>query len=345
MPFYRLKPTINKGVKMFDIDITNIKPTSNNFHEMSIDEQLKFLEDEYEIKREVLDMSDEIDKIYIGYINQQAIIQTRNEIPKDPLWIHYSMEAWTINETIKKILNKFKLFFPKIFAYIGTFVIIRTKSSKLQCEKWLNILVDKTKNQERIDKIFNDSDAKSAKVEFVTNALNSAADAYSKFSDQANSVKGFKSVGKSDTDKEKLQSLFTVPPEYQKFLDNKKLVDDATPSENSSVDTSVTYKDGGWDDPSKIDKLVKALDHVSSVLENIKRLRSICDEMVNDLGKEQKGEAAETGIVKELNNEKIKFLKELSNKVLSGMMESIGRFGSLSAKNCRTFCNQYGQED
>lgn len=330
---------------MFDLKLTGTKPVRPIFKELSVEELMEFTEAEYHAKSEILNEADALDKLCVGYENQQAIVQTRAEIPKDPLWIHYSLEAWNINETIKNVLEKFKQFFPKVFNYIGSFVVIRTKAAKQQCDKWLIIIKDQNKDQGKIDKIFNDSTVKSAKVEAVANALNSAADAYNKLSDQANNIKGFKGVGKSDADKQKLQEMFTFPEEYQKFLDHKKLVDDAIPSGDNPGTSGFTYKDGGWDDPSKIAKVCDALDHVSAVLENLKRLQAICDEMVRDLGKEQKGESADQALVKELNNEKIKFLRELSKKILSSMMGSIGSLGSLAAKNCRTFCNQYSRGD
>ena len=140
--------------------------------------------------------------------------------------------------------------------------------------------------------------------------------------------------------------MFAFPLEYQKFLDNKKLVDDAVPAKNNeSGATGFTYKDGGWDDPSKVAKVIDALDKVCSVLENLKRLQAICDEMIRGLEKEQKGESAEQGLIKELNTEKIKFLREFSKKVLSGMMGAIGSMGSMSAQNCRAFCNQYSKDN
>ena len=66
--------------------------------------------------------------------------------------------------------------------------------------------------------------------------------------------------------------------------------------------------------------------------------------MIRGLEKEQKGESAEQGLIKELNTEKIKFLREFSKKVLSGMMGGIGQLGSMSAQNCRSFCNQYSKD-
>ena len=329
---------------MFDIDINDIKPDikqveNDDSIEMTCSEEILFLEKEYIDKKEILDLADELDKLFVAYENQRAIIQTRNEIPKDPLWIHYSMEAWTISETIKTLLDKFRKFFPKVFTYINSFVIIRTKASKLSCQKWLNVLLDTSKDQDKIDSIFSKSDTKSAKIEDVVNAINSADNAYKKFFDQANTVKGFKRV--TESDKDKMQEIFVTPTEYQTFLDNKKKVDDALPSNENQGANGFTYKDGSWDDAAKVKNLVEALDKVCTVLENTKRLQMTCDEMVRDLSKEQKGEAAEKDMVKELNNEKIKFLKELSKKVLSSMMESIGNLGSLAAKNCKMFCNQY----
>lgn len=326
---------------MFDIKLTGHKPVKDTFVEMSVEELIDFTEKEYTVKSEILDEADELDQICIGLQNKQAIIETRNNIPTDPLWVHYSLEAWTLNESIKKVLEKFKQFFPKVFNYIGSFVVIRTKASLQQVEKWLLIIKDQNKDQDKIDKIFNDSTVKTAKVETIANALNSAASAYAKLSDQANQIKGFKGVGQSDADKQKLQDMFAFPKEYQTFLDNKKLVDDATPSKEDAGTAGFTYKDGGWDDPSKIAKIVDALQHVTSVLENLKRLQAICNEMIRSLEKEDKGESSEQKLVKELNNEKIKFLRDFSKKVLSGMMGAIGQLGSMAAFNCRSFCNKY----
>lgn len=328
---------------MFDLKLPGTKPVSPIFKEMSVEELMEFTEAEYNAKSEILNEADSLDKLCVGYENQQAIIQTRAEIPKDPLWVHYSLEAWNVNETVKKILDKLEEFFPKAFKYINSFTIIGVKSYRAQCEKWLVNISDQNKDQDKIDKIFSNTDAKTANVESVVLALDSAASAYSKLSDHANNIKGFKSIGKSDADAKKLQELFIMPKEYQTFLDNKKKVDDATASDGNS--TGVTYKDGSWDDPSKINKLCEALDHVSSVLENIKRLQAICGEMVRDLRKEQKGEAADQNLIKQLNEQKIKFLKEFCDKILSKMMGSIGNLGSLASKNCRIFCNQYSRGD
>ena len=330
---------------MFDLKLSEFISFKKPIDEMSHDEYLDFLDNEYNTESDMLDEMHQLDKECTYLFNKEATIECRKQIPIDPLWIHYSNEAWSLNESIKAVIERFKKFFPKVFNYIGSFVVIRTKSSKAQCEKWFNILKDQNKNQEKIDKIFSNSDVKTAKVEVVANALYSASEAYRKLSEQANNIKGFKAVGQSDADKQKLQDMFTFPPEYQKFLDNKKLVDDAIPAKNNeSGATGFTYKDGGWDDPSKVAKIIDALDKVCSVLENLKRLQAICDEMIRGLEKEQKGESAEQGLIKELNTEKIKFLREFSKKVLSGMMGAIGSMGSMSAQNCRTFCNQYSKD-
>lgn len=330
---------------MFDLKLSEFISFKKPIDEMSHDEYMQFINDEYETERDVLDEAHTLDKECTYLLNKEATIECRKQIPVDPLWIHYSNEAWSLNESIKKVIERFKQFFPKVFNYIGSFVVIRTKASKLQCEKWFNILKDQNKDQGKIDKIFGNSDVKTAKVEAVANALYSASEAYRKLSDQANNIKGFKAVGQSDADKQKLQDMFQFPAEYQKYLDNKKLVDDAIPGkDNEGGATGFTYKDGGWDDPSKVAKIIDALDKVVSVLENLKRLQAICDEMIRGLEKEQKGESAEQGLIKELNTEKIKFLREFSKKVLSGMMGGIGQLGSMSAQNCRSFCNQYSKD-
>lgn len=331
---------------MLDLQPKGISKVPKHIEDMSHEEYIDFISEEYNAEQEMLDTLHDTETWCTTYANQNTIIECRKQIPKDPLWITYSLEAWSLNETVKGVIERFKKFFPKVFNYIGSFVIIRTKGAREQCQKWFNILKDQNKDQSKLDKIFGNSDVKTAKVEAVANAINSAADAYRKLSEQVNQIKGFKGVGQSDADKNKLQTMFAFPPEYQKFLDNKKLVDDATPSkEDPSGSKGFTYKDGGWDDPSKIAKIVDALDHVTSVMENIKRLQANCDEMVRSLEKEQKGEAAEQNLVKELNTEKIKFLRDFSKKVLSGMMGSIGALGSMAAANCRAFCNQYSKEN
>lgn len=327
---------------MFDLKLSEFISFKKPIDEMSHDEYMQFINDEYETERDVLDEAHDLDKACTCLLNKVATIECRKQIPVDPLWARYSVEAWTLNETVKKILDKFEEFFPKVFKYINSFTIIGVKTYRAQCEKWLVSISDQNKDQDKIDKIFSNTDAKTANVESVILALDSAASAYSKLSDRANSIKGFKGVGKSDADAKKLQELFIMPEEYQTFLDNKKKVDDATASTGNAI--GVTYKNGNWDDPSKIGKLCKALENVSSVLENVKRLQAICEEMVRDLRKEQKGEAADQNLIKQLNEQKIKFLKELCDKILSKMMGSIGNLGSLASKNCRTFCNQYSKD-
>ena len=215
---------------MTDLKILGVKPTPKLLTDMTTEEQIEFIENEYSTKYDMYEFLTDLDKSCTTMFNKYTIIECRKQIPKDPLWIHYSMEAWTLNESIKAVLDKFKKFFPKVFNYIGSFVIIRTKAARLQCEKWFNILKDQNKDQDKIDKIFNDSTVKTAKVEFIANVLNSAAVVYQKISEQANNIKGLKGVGSSDADKEKLQKLFEMPPEYNKFLEDKKFVDDATPS-------------------------------------------------------------------------------------------------------------------
>lgn len=327
---------------MLHLDFVADLPKRKLTPDMTDKEEARYIEQEYRARSDMMHTSDYLDHSCRSLLNQMETIECKKQYPGDPLWINYSCEEWTLNENVKKVLARFRDFFQKAFNYIGSFVSIRVDSAIKQCEQWHAILADSNRNQEKIDNIFNNNTTRAAKTEFLVNAINSAADAYQKLSDQANNIKGMKGIGNSDADKTKLQTMFAFPPEYQKFLDNKKMVEDSTPTSGTGNENAgFTYKDGGWDDAAKIDNIIKALNHIKSNLANIKRLQTNCDEMVRGLEKEEKGEAADKALVKELNNEKIKFLRDLSKKVLSGMMGDIGKFVSIAAKNCKTFCTNY----
>lgn len=331
---------------MDDLRILGTKPVPKLIDDMSISEQIDFIQNEYTAKEDMLSSCYEMEKTCTSYMNQSATIECRKMIPKDPLWVRYSLEAWTLNESLKKVLQRFEEYFPKVYNYIQGFVILRVKSSIMTCEKWVNIISDTNKNQEKIDKIFQDSTVKTAKVEFVTEMLLKASACYTELLNHANNLKGFKSVGESDADKKKLEELTVMPESYNTYLEKKKLVDDAQPSqkEGNPQTTGFTYRDGGWDDPSKIANLIEAMKKVTSTLESIKRLQAITNDMVKELKKEQKGESADKNLIKDLNDQKIKFLKEFSKNILSGMMKDIGDVTSMSAQNCKSFANKYESE-
>ena len=287
----------------------------------------------------------DIDASFKSYVNLKELMAVKESYPDDALWNTYSTEAWNINERVKAIIERFKVFFKKAFAYIGSFVVFRVKASTAVIKKWEDTLKDPNMDKEKVTTIFEElKDTKTVPVLDIVNCLNSARAAYEKLSDQITKVKAYQgtSSGSEQSAQNKLTEMFADPPELKTFEEQYKIVSDKLPSSESKDESKgEDYVTGKWNDVGSITNLRQACEGVVAVLQNIKRLQVNCDGIVADLMKPSNDE---TNNIKQINDEKIKFLKSFSKNLLSGMMSAIAKCASLGAKACNTFNGKYNAQ-
>ena len=306
------------------------------------DELVEAIVTEEIVRDEVLCELSTIERACSSYMNLSVLGRIKDQMPDDALWETYSEEAWNVNETIKNVLEKFRIFFKKVFNYIGSFVIMRIKASTTVIQTWQSTLGDTQVDKDKIAKIFEDlTDTKYPPVESLINCLNHAAKAYTELSNKVNQIKTMTNPpGNSDAEQNKLAENLKIEeiPAYKEYMKLYEDVVNRLPSGEKDGKEGVSYIEGKWNDVASIDNLVKACQQVTSSLLNIKRLQANCDAIVAELSKPK--DTPDEGL-KNLNNEKIKFLKTFSKTVLSGMMSGMAKITSVGAKACNTFNGKY----
>ena len=311
--------------------------------DMSLEERINFEIQDQSEKEEVQLLLKELNESCRGLFNQEEILKIEALYEDDPYFEEFSTEAWKITESIKKTLTRFRQFFRKIFGYVNNFTILRVKLCINTAQKWSDALNES--NTDKIDELrkkYNRDSDKNITVLQAVEFLNSAAKYYKAASDQVAKVKGLtvsETQEASETSSNKLEEVFNDVEEVKTYKEKWKAIADTFPSEedrNASATNGEIPENGKWFDKTSIDNLIKAMTNVIGQLQNLKRLQMDCETIVKDLEKEQSsGEDDKT--INMLNKQKIDFLRNFSNNVLTKVMGNIGRTCTISAKQCQKF--------
>lgn len=313
------------------------KPADRQYTE---DEIVDAIINEEVVRTEIYSDLSTVDHASGNCLNLAILLKAKDMFPEDKFWESYSEEAWNVNQTVKETLEKFRIFFRKMFNYIGSFVVLRVKASTTVIQTWENTLKDSNHDKKKVDQIFEDlKDTKYPKVDDVVNCINKCAAVYQQISEQVNTIKTTSNPpGDSEAAQNNLQKMTAKPTEYENFMNMYKQVTDALPSSETKGETGDSYIAGKWNDVGGIGNLVQACQRCTSVLLNIKRLQANCDAIVSDLSKPK--DTPDEGL-KNLNTEKIKYLKTFSKDYLRATMSAMVKLTSLSAKACNTFNGKY----
>ena len=325
-------------LSILGIDIENTKR-----EEYAIEQNLDAMLAGIQTKEEVHDAMVDLDESCRAHHNAEVIIEAHRQFPEDKGLeaIYSSEEAWNMSDTLKKTLEKFKVFFQKVFEYISNFVTLRINASASVVDKWYAILSDANNNKARLETIQKEYDVKDCSTDSIVTVLSNAVKAYNKITAQVEAVNKLSPSSTSETDIKAAITPVTDLAEYKTFDEEYSKWEKMVPEgDNSDASLAKDAVAGKWFEAGSVESVSKQMNSFVTTMKNIKRLQASCMAIVSSLEKTQTGEGNE----KEINKQKIEWLRNLSKNILSGMIGKLVKVCSRAASKCQTLTNKYNEK-
>lgn len=284
----------------------------------------------------------ELEEACRAHHNAQVLIEAHQTFENDKGLeaICSSEEAWNLTDTLKKTLEKFKSFFKKAFEYVNNFVVLRLSASSGAIKKWAEILGDSNNKKDRIEQMKKDYDTKDCTIEQMKTVIAEAETAFNKITGIAEQVKGLSPTSKNASDIEKAQVISELP-EYKKFDEAYVNYEQSVPEgDNAGTTKATTAEIGKWFDAGSVDSLYKEIDKVLVLVKNMKRMQMTCNAIVTSL---EKSSSDADGTDKNVNDAKMKWLRDFSKNIMSGMISRLTKVASRAASKCQTLTNMYNK--
>lgn len=330
------------NIKIFDVNIENDKLENKFQEEPSIEELIDREHTGIMLREMVHNAYSDLEESCRAHHNAEVLLEAHRTYIDDPGLeaICSSEEAWNLTDTLKKTLTRFREFFNKAFEYVRNFVVLRLTAASGVIKKWAEILGDSNNKKDRIEAMKKEYDVKDCTIPQMVTVITTAQTAFNEIQKLVEQVKGLSPSSKSATDIEKMQ-VITELPSYKKFDEAFVAYEKSVPEgDNAGSTTAQPAEIGKWFDAGSVDGLYKEIDNVLIMLKNMKRMQASCDAIVTSL---EKTSTDQDGTDKNVNDGKMKWLRDFSKNVMTSMIGRLTKLTSRAASKCQTLTNMYNK--
>jgi hypothetical protein len=333
------------NLTIFDTDIKKESaPDKPTYLDLTVEQRLDLMLEGIETKEATHDALVELEEACRAHHNAEVLREAHRRFSGDKGLeaICSSEEAWNMSDTLKKTLTKFNDFFNKIFEYVNNFVVLRVTSVSNTIHKWEDILSNTKANKEKLDKLKKNYDVKDTTIPTIRLVKKKTTVTINKLTTIGKKVKTIAPGSGSAAAVKELKQP-SEDPSYKEFDEKWRSYEAEVPEgDNSGTTKAQDAVTGNWFEVGSVKDLAKDVDHLLVVIKNMKRLKMTCENIVRSL---EKTSDVDDGSDKNINDAKIKWLRDFSKNILSSMINRLTTITSRAASKCSTLVNKYNSNE